>query len=210
MTIEKMNIHKALCELKLLDNRIAREINDCKFVGVTKTVAKMVGSEPVDIFGANQKAQYQKIESLIARRAAIKKAVVLSNATTKVTIGGIEYTIAEAIEMKNHGLEGKIALRNAISSALAQAERKIEITNQDAEVKADRFVESTFGGKDEKKGDAVVARSAYLQTLSVELVDPLKCRDILKKLEDEIMNFMGEVDAALSTSNSLTEIEISY
>ena len=44
----------------------------------------------------------------------------------------------------------------------------------------------------------------------MELVDPI---GVLKEMEDlgtEIAEFTAEVDAALSVSNSLTEIEITY
>ena len=49
MTKETMNIHKALCELKILDDRINRAIDDCRYVGVTKIVSKRVGTKPYSL-----------------------------------------------------------------------------------------------------------------------------------------------------------------
>ena len=123
MTIEKMNVHKALCELKILDDRIGKAIAACKFVAVKKVASKLVKNQNVDDFKAAERANYDRVVDLIARREAIKRAVVLSNAMTKVTVGGIEYTVAEAIEMKNHGLDGKRKLRDSLSSAIRYAER---------------------------------------------------------------------------------------
>ena len=36
MTTEKMTVHKALCELKTMDSRIAKEISNANFIGTKK------------------------------------------------------------------------------------------------------------------------------------------------------------------------------
>lgn len=207
-----MNVHKALCELKILDDRIEKAISACKFVAVKKVAAKKVENQSVDDFKAAERANFDRVKDLIARREAIKRAVVLSNATTKVNIGGMEYTVAEAIEMKNHGLDGKRALRDALSVAVRCAERNVEITNQEAERKADAHVIGIAGGKDVRAEETKAIREGYLAGIVVEMVDPLPdgAKDILKKLDDEINEFVVEVDAVLSTSNALTEITVEY
>ena len=42
------------------------------------------------------------------------------------------------------------------------------------------------------------------------MIDPIKILDKINSLEESISSFRAEVDAALSTSNAITEIEISY
>ena len=210
--VEKMNVHQALCEIKLLDKRINSEINNLKPVGITKVVAQMVDSMTVPKFKEEASAQYQKIIDLIKRRAAIKSAVVLSNAVTKVMISGKEYTIAEAIELKNHGLDGKRELRNRMAYLLQIAETSIMRTNETNEIKGDNYVREVFGSKDNKAGAAEIqaARTNYMAGLAVELVDPIDARSVIKALDDEIHNFEIEVDAVLSTSNATTELTIEY
>lgn len=212
MTKETMNVHKALCELKILDDRIIKAIKDCEFVGVKKVASKMVGSVNADDFREAERNKYGRVVDLMKRREAIKRAVVLSNATTKVLVGGVEYTVAEAIEMKNHGLDGKRKLMNGMAYALEMAERKVEITNTEADRKADLYVQGLSNGKDVKSEETKAIREGYLAGLVVELVDPLPkgARSILDALEEEINSFMVEVDAALSTSNALTQIEVEY
>ena len=212
MTIEKMNVHKALCELKILDDRILKAITACKFVAVKKVASKMVDNKSVDDYKATERANYERVQDLIARREAIKRAVVLSNAITKVTIGGVEYTIAEAIEMKNHGLDGKRKLRDSLSSTIRYVESNVEMVNQEAERKADAHVVGIAGGKDVKAEETKAIREGYLAGIVVEMVDPLPggAKEILKKLDDEINDFVVEVDAVLSTSNALTEITVEY
>jgi len=212
MNTEKMNVHKALCELKILDSRIAKEIQDLSSIGVTKKVAQMVGSLKVTDFGEEAKNQYKKVMDLIQRRSAIKQAVVLSNAKTIVTIAGKDYTIAEAIEMKNHGLDGKKVLLKQLTYQLVKGERDVQMGNEKADRDADAYVQTIFGGK-ENKGNAaevMAARTAYMESQIVELVDPLHVRTIIKSLDDEISMFTAEVDSVLSVSNANTEIEITY
>lgn len=210
MNKETMNIHKALCELKILDDRIVKAINDCPYVGITKTAAKRVGSQSVAEFSETVKSGYESAIDLIARRKAIKSAVVKSNASTTVRIGDKEYTIAEAIEMKNHGLEGEKRLLRFMVTRLTEAESRIERTKADLEARADAFVRDQTGTKDTKGADILQMRQDYIAMQDVELVDPLHIRDVIKDLDEKINTFMSEVDSALQTSNANTEITIEY
>lgn len=210
MNKETMNIHKALCELKILDDRINRAVDDCRYVGVTKIVSKRVGSQTVEAFSESVKDGYKSAMDLIKRRQAIKTAVVKSNATTTVVIGGNTYTIAEAIEMKNHGLDGEKRMLRYMVSRLAEAEALINRTRSDLESRADAFIRDQTGSKESKTEDLLKMRQDYIAMQDVELVDPLHIREIIKTLDEKINTFMSEVDSALQTSNANTEITIEY
>lgn len=210
MTKETMNIHKALCELKILDDRINRAVDDCRYVGVTKIVSKRVGSQTVEAFSESVKDGFKSAMDLIKRRQAIKTAVVKSNATTTVVIGGSTYTIAEAIEMKNHGLDGEKRMLRYMVSRLAEAEALINRTRSDLESRADAFIRDQTGSKESKTEDLLKMRQDYIAMQDVELVDPLHIREIIKTLDEKINTFMSEVDSALQTSNANTEITIEY
>ena len=210
MNKETMNIHKALCELKILDDRINRAVDDCRYVGVTKIVSKRVGSQTVEAFSESVKDGYKSAMDLIKRRQAIKTAVVKSNATTTVVIGGNTYTIAEAIEMKNHGLDGEKRMLRYMVSRLAEAEALISRTRSDLESRADAFIRDQTGSKESKTEDLLKMRQDYIAMQDVELVDPLHIREIIKTLDEKINTFMSEVDSALQTSNANTEITIEY
>lgn len=209
-TKERMNIHKALSELKIIDDRISKEIGRCRFVGMTKKVSQMIGSDTVKKFCDDEKAQYDKVCALIKRRNAIKRAVVLSNAVTKVIVGGAEYTVAEAIDMKNHGMDGKKLLRDSAAFAIRKLEQTYEMTVAQNERQADDQVRAVCAGKDSKSEEAASVRKSYLEMVAVEKVDPLGAKKIVADLEDEIAAFSADVDAALSVSNANTEIEIEY
>ena len=210
MTKETMNIHKALCELKILDDRIAKAVSDCPYVGITKTVSKCVGSQTVEDFSESVKDGYKSACDLIKRRQAIKSAVVKSNSKTLVKIGGNEYTIEEAIELKNHGMDGEKRMLRFMASRLVDAESSISRTRAELENKADAFVRDQNGGKESKTEDALKARQDYIALQDVELVDPLHIREKIKTLDEKISTFMSEVDSALQTSNAQTMITIEY
>lgn len=125
MTTEKMTIHKALAELKTMDARIAKAIHETPYVLAVKHSAEKINGMTVDNFKDKMRSGYQKATNLIARRDAMKRAVVLSNATTKVKIGDNEYTVAEAIEMKNHGMEFKSDLLRQMNSAYTAAQNEL-------------------------------------------------------------------------------------
>ena len=217
MTTEKMTIHNALAELKTLDARIEKAIRETPYVLAAKHSAEKINGMSIADFKAQIKSSYQKVTDLIARRDAMKRAVVLSNANTKITIGGNEYTVAEAIEMKNHGIEFKERLLNAMTYAYNNAQNELSRNSGDSlERKAEQYVLAVIQAqpKDSKMtvdSDAMQSlRKTYIENNTYDLIDPLGVANVIKSLEDEINKFNTEIDAALSCSNALTVIEFEY
>lgn len=217
MTIEKMTIHKALAELKTMDDRINKAIRSATYVLAVKHSAEKINGKTVTNFKEDMRSGYQKVTDLIARRDAMKRAVVLSNATTKVKIGDNEYTVAEAIEMKNHGMEFRSALLYQMNNAYVSAQNDLTRNGGEAlEKKAEQYVLAVIAAqpKDSKMSvdsDAMKAlRQNYIENNTYDLVDPMDVAKIIEKLDAEINEFNAEVDAALSVSNALTVIEFEY
>ena len=213
MTIETMTFHKALSELKTLDARIDKAMRETAFVTACPQSAQKVNGVTRAEYAATVKAAYQKSRDLINRRNAIKRAVVLSNATTRVVVAGQEYTVAEAIEMKNHGVEFTKALINRISADLTTATNAANRANGDAlSSRADSYISALFSSADLKNPSAEVmeARQKYIDSQTVALVDPLNARAVLEELEQQVNDFLVDVDSALSVSNAITLVEISY
>lgn len=217
MTKEAMTIHKALAELKVIDNRINRAICDGSYVIANKHSNEKIGGTPINVYKERMKADYQKVDDLIKRRNAIKRAVVLSNATTKVKVGDVEYTVAEAIEMKNHGMEFVDDFAKVIASQYARAKAEIDKNSGDAiEKRAEQYVLSVIQAqpKDSKMtvdSDAMKAlRKTYIENNTYDMIDPLGVDDIIERMTNEVNEFNTEIDAALSVSNALTVIEFEY
>ena len=217
MTTEKMTIHKALAELKTMDSRINQAISARPYVNAVKHTAEKINGVTISEFREEIKSAYQKVQSLIARRNAIKRAVVLSNANTKVTIGGVEYTVAEAIDAKQNGMEYKKYLRQRMVENYRTAQVAIDSNSGESlEKKAEQYVLSVIQAqpKDSKMSidsDAMKAlRKDYIENNTYDLIDPLNIVKLMNDLMEEINEFETEVDAALSTSNAITVIEFEY
>ena len=217
MTTEKMTVHKALAELKNMDARIEKAIRNTTYVLAVKHSAEKINGKTVANFKDDMRSGYQKVTDLIARRDAMKRAVVLSNATTKVQVGGKEYTVAEAIEAKNHGMEFKSALLHQMNSAYVSAQNELARNGgENLEKKAEQYILAVIAAqpKDSKisvDSDAIkMMRQQYIDNNTYDLVDPMDIAKVIEALDAEITEFNTEVDAALSVSNALTVIEFEY
>ena len=138
MTTEKMTVHKALCELKTLDARIQKSIQQGTFVFANKHSNNKVAGVSINTYSEEIRAAYQSAKDLIARRDAIKRAVTLSNATVKVTIGGKEYTGADEyvkslygnVDMKGASDEIKKVRADFIAAQTMEIVDPINITTE--------------------------------------------------------------------------------
>lgn len=213
MTTETMTVHKALAELKLLDSRIEKAIAEGVYCVANKHSNDKIGGVPLDDYIKIMQSGYDKATDFINRQSAIKRAVTLSNATTKVEVSGVEYTRAEAIWMKNHGMEFYKALMNAMQKHYDKAQMQINLENgKDLEQRAEQYVTAIYGQKEGKTNTADIekVKKDFIESNTYVLVDPLCVLDKIEDLEKKINDFMAEVDSALSVSNALTEITIEY
>ena len=213
MTTEKMTIHKALVELKTLEDRIYKAVTSNPFVISNKHSNTKISGISVSEYCKQMESAYQKARDLITRRDAIKRAVVLSNASTLVAIADKQYTVAEAIDIKNHGIGYLQNLLAKMSKDYNYAQREADAHNGDAlEGRADEYIRSLYGNTDMKSltDEVKKVRTDFIVAQTYELLDPLKVCLEMERLEQEINEFIIDVDSSLSVSNAITEISLSY
>jgi len=212
MTTETMTVHKALAELKVLDSRIVDAILSGDFVITKKNNQDTVKGKTVEQFKSKATEAFQKASDLIRRRNAIKNAVVVSNANTTVKIGDKDYTVVEAIEKKNHGMDYYVQLRDVLRQQFAKQKSELENHNASLQQKAEQFVTGLMGGREVKTDSAeyISAVDTYIKSNTMTLLDPLGIEKKIEELDDMINTFLPEVDAALSVSNAVTTITIEY
>ena len=213
MTTEKMNVHQALAELKTLDKRIEKAIQASEWVVTNKHSNGKIDGVSVSEYVATVKEQYQKAMDLIRRRDAIKRAVVNSNAVTKVLIAGVEYTVAEAIDKKNHGTQFLSLMAHRLAHDHTQAKMIADRENGSRlEDRADVFVKSLIGNTDTKGMTEEIKnrREDFIAAQTLDIVDPIGAVKEIERLDDEVSSFLTNVDAALSVSNAITEITVEY
>ena len=115
--------------------------------------------------------------------------------------------------MKNHGIGYLQMVLNQMSSNYRRAQKEADNNNGDMlEMRADEYIKSIYGNTDMKNAtdEMKKVRSDFIAAQTYELPDPIKVKGEMERLEEEINAFTIDVDSALSVSNAVTEIEISY
>lgn len=209
MEKQKMTIHRALAELKLIDSKIEKHITEITPVGLYQKDKKVNNLATQEEFKADAQSKYDSTTALIDRKLAIKSAIVKANGSTNVTIGGKTMTIADAINFKATIAFKKkliVRLKSAYNSAVANMNKNNDIVEQNVQ----KLLEFTFGKEgtkaDAKDVDAV--RKPYIESNEFHLADPLSIMKKVEALEKEVSDFEVEVDATLSEINAVTFIEV--
>ena len=214
MIQEVMTVHKALCELKMLDKRINESIMSAEFCRANKHSNVKIDGGTIAEYEAAAVSKYQSTMDMIVRRDAIKRAVVASNAVTEVTIGGNRYTVADAVELRRHGLSYRRTLLQAMTLQLKRVRSTIEQKNGEELTRAaDKMVEVYYGRQTDVKAiteEMKATREKFIEDNTYELLDPIRVENRIRELDKEITAFETEVDSALSVSNAVTEITVSY
>lgn len=209
MTKTTMSVQKALNELKLYDSKIRKGIYNIKVAAVEQKGAVVGQNVTIDQFKKEAKGSYDSVLAMISNRIKIKQAVILSNATTKVVIGGDEMTVAEAIERKG-SVEHERSLALEIREQLNQTQRSVNNINSDIDKDAERVIDKALDGKSAKdSAELVKSIQDQYDSRKASVLDGIK--NIAKKqeeLSDKVEQFISDVDFKLTTSNCITEIEV--
>jgi len=201
MSTEKMTITRGLVQLKLLDKRIGKAMNNSCFVDFK--IGKKQRNENCD-----PGASLNKITSLIKRREAIKSAIMNANSNTIVKINQEEMTIMDAIE-KKRSISYLEKLRNEMRTQLSRVEEEVNYQNERMQERLDKQLEEIYGkaGKVRDEDYNAVA-NPFKENNEASLVDPIEIKKKIEELDEYIDGFLSEVDLVLSEVNSQTDIEI--
>lgn len=206
----EMSIHRALSELKLIDSKIEKKINNFHPVGLyqesNKKINNLISQEE---FKAVAESHYDSITKLIDRKSLIKRAIVDSNAKTQVTIGDEKMSVADAIT-KKESIKQTLSLIDRMRSVKMSAEVDMIDNNNKIEANAIRIAEAALSKDNVKIGDddAGDIINPYLKANRVKMFDPIDSEKKIEELESKVDTFLANVDAVLSESNAITLIEV--
>ena len=207
MSTERMTITRALSELKLLEKRATKLIDETTFVTFTVGGAPPREARSAAEFSDRVLARRQSVADLLRRRSAIKAAVVASNARTTVDVAGQVYTVAAAIERKaSVAFDQRLIAR--LRSDLAGARRQVELTNERAEDRLDQQAQALLGKEGARGAEYEALHRSFMDRNAARLLDPLDAQADIDRLSDQVDAFLAEVDQALSVSNAVTVIEV--
>jgi len=219
MAVKKITLTEALAELKLLDKKINKKLRELLNHDKIFVVDYKLGNEKVlrmsrkteDEFKRDAQSELDFIKALINNRKKLKAKIAETNAITKVTIAGKEYTIVEAIERKN-SIEQEKALLNKLVAQYDFIKSRVDEINERAEEEVDRLLEAKLSNesKNTPAEEIKKLKDILLSDKKAEFVDPLNIQKYIEDLSNEIEEFERNVDVALSIVNAKTEIEIDY
>lgn len=213
MSEQTISVTRALSEIKHIGDRINRAITNGRFIAVSigeGNSKKVMGSgQTVTDIDGFIKSSFDSVKDLIERRKRLKSAIILSNSTTKVTIGGKEMSVAEAIELKS-SIAFEKAFLHVLKSQYSEANSLHENARRELEKKIEAQLSNlTSGDKNKLNEDSTKAVTDSIKNqFQPGLIDPISLREKIEKIEEQISTFEQEVDFALSESNAKTTISV--
>lgn len=204
-----MSITQGLAELKLLDKRIHKCLTYAVYWSQVKSKTNKVDEADLK---KTAESEYQSYMDLVKRRDTIKRAIVLSNAQTQVTIGtGPKKwvgTVAEAIEHKSSLTYKKNLLEKMVRN-IDRVDEEYKEAMEALEKRLDGLLTSELGKDVKTNPETITAlRTSFMETNKVEIVDPMNLKKMATELDEEIDAFETNVDWVLSEANGKTMITV--
>lgn len=225
MSTKTITVYQAMVELKLLKKQLGietqglstvrqtsrgmtREVN-VDFVALKPSNAKELAGMKIEDYSNLLKSNFDKYIHLIKNVEAYSAAIAQSNAVTKVTIAGVEYTVAEAIKKKEN-LPHMATLLACIKGEINAVQKKLIEMNAKVD---DKWLETlkvlTNDGTIEIKEEFINSqKEEFYAKNTYEIVDPYGLVGKIDTMIEAHNAFESEVDTVLTTSNTQTMITI--
>ena len=217
MTQETMTLTRALAEVKHTRSKFERQLQSARFCAVSqgldtsKRLISEAGAVGIEAFEKAAASSMQGCTDLIKRYYAIRKALIHANVITKVKIGSVEMTIAEAIERKTSIAMEKqllIAMRNQFAAAQS-ANDQLNTRLLDT---IERSLLQIYGTERSQVTEAQsrIIGESKRREFEPAIVDPLGLLKLIEVLTTDIEDFENEVNYSLSEVNASTSISVEY
>lgn len=200
----KVSIARALNEVKLLSKRIEKTSSNSSFLQY------QIGEngKPTPLTAEGFESTVQSLNDMIQRRAAIKNAITLANAQTKVKIGDKTFSIAEAIALKD-GVTSQAKILLLAQRNYQATVNQVQSINEDMEERLSRLLEQNFGKDKRASADDYNAIAVpFKKSNEAKIMDEEAFLKSLQKNQEDLELFESEVDFVLSEANAMTQIEI--
>ncbi len=218
--MERMLMMQALDERDLLMKKIGDKIAKASFAGVKKHNAEKILDKHIEAETFSKEAQstFQQIKDLIDRFNRLDTAIISSNAAVKVRTSFGEYSVANAISLRNRLRgQGSYAESGSFESILLnklEAEldgSRITAGKKNAELQAAaENMRLAILGKDMKNSkdqQPLGVVEAYVAENTYELVDPLDAAKQIEKLKEQLDRLITELDTQIKVANATNFVE---
>ena len=210
--MNKITIHEALSELKIIEKKIVDSMGTNIVVSAAKLSAKKIDGMDLTEYQRKLQGNYDRVRAMYDRRNALRLAVVKSNSISMVTIAGVEMTVAQAIVRKGQ-IEDEVGLLRDIIIQYENALAKLRKENgEKLEDKLNTHLANTIGSnykENTRLADVVAALTMeFHDNNAYGLIDPINVGKVIDKMREDTGKFLAQVDSAISVSNALTYIEV--
>ena len=206
-----LTVQDALAKKKIIETRISDlNIGRLAYVSVATELQDNIGGLKRSDYESKLQSNFDMVDSLISNLRAIKSAINASNAVTKITIAGKEYTCADAIA-RLRSLDTEKGFYVAIKNQIDKCQKEIETRN--SRVLDPDNVSEYIGrilGSETKKTDSLYGEilERYKKDNLLYLVDPKHLSEKIESRITEVAEFEAQVHNALVASNITTTIEV--
>ncbi len=209
---ETMTVHMLLAEMKTIEKRIEKAIDNIVPIATKENASKNVNAISVDDFTKAAQAEQQRAVDLISRHNAMKSALYKYNTEKEIVVAGKKMTVAQALWLMKNGMDEKRSLLRHYESAYNKVVKEVEKANgKELNAAAERAADIACGSKDKSNSTEYMDMvDKYKESHRLVYVDPLNLKERINALSEEIETFMAEVDARIQTANATTEVEIKY
>jgi len=209
MAKKTLTVYEALQERKLIKAKLERARFTKKYITSARECDEQIDGVSIDEIKRSLKGNFDSVNQLFKNFAAYTAAINQSNAVTKVTIAGKEYTVAEAISRyQTLGAEREFLQELTNQYNLV----KNDVTNHNEKVldpdKISEYIRNVLG--DSKKDQSLIDSTidTYKKKNLKVLIDPNNLEEEIQKRLEELNNFIEQFHFVLTRSNATTEITV--
>lgn len=216
MSTVTMTMQEALAKKKILEDNISKRLGfsaKSAFVAYATDVDKTIGGHEISDATELMRSAFVSLQHLISNLSNLKIAINASNAKTKITVAGKEYTVADAIA-RYRSLDTEKGFYNACANQYSNVTKSIEQINarvNDPDNVAD-YVNKILGSDSAKRNESLYNSIVddYKQKNLVHIIDPNDLTHTLESWNDDLTSFEAEIHTALVTSNVQTTITVEF
>ena len=209
MTEKTLSVYEALIEISRLNDKIEKFNSSSTmplFLACATESAKYIEGMEKEKYINLLKSNYDSCRHLISNLSEYKAKVALSNALTTITVGGKEYTIAEAIQRKQN-IDTEIRFLRMIETQLKDVNTKITAKNNSVKAGLTEYLEKV---KSETATPEEIDKltNIYNEKNLFILVDPYGITETIDEKRQELETFLSDVDTKITASNCSTMITV--
>lgn len=209
MAEKTLSVYEALIEISRLNDKIEKFNSSSTmplFLACATESAKYIEGMEKEKYINLLKSNYDSCRHLISNLSEYKAKVALSNALTTITVGGKEYTIAEAIQRKQN-IDTEIRFLRMIETQLKDVNTKITAKNNSVKAGLTEYLEKV---KSETATPEEIDKltNIYNEKNLFILVDPYGITGTIDEKRQELETFLSDVDTKITASNCSTMITV--